>query len=141
MLRPETRNFAKTIRDRRRAMDLTQQELARRIEVSTAYVGHVESAKRLPSHKVLIAMARVLGLNWRELFILANPEAAEIVSEPAPNIRRSAWDKFISNARLRESHKITDQELKILAHMAAMGEVRSTYDFIYVLKAIRNAFK
>ena len=140
MLRPETTSLAKMIRDRRRAMDLTQQELAGKIGVSTAYVGHVESAKRLPSHKVLIAMARILGLDWRELFIVANPEAAALVSAPAEKIRKSSWEKFLNNVRLRKLHHITDQELQILSRMAAMGEVRSTQDFIFVLTAIRNAF-
>src|SRR5271170_4930390 len=141
MRRPETMMLPKTIRDRRRAMDLTQQELAIRIGVSTAYVGHVESAKRLPSHKVLIAMARILGLNWRELFIVANPEAATLISAPAEKSRKSSWDKFLNDVRLRKSHHITDQELEILSRMAAMGEVRSTQDFIFVLNAIRNAFE
>ncbi len=119
---PETMRLAKTIRDRRRAMDLTQQELASRIGVSTAYVGHVESVKRLPSYKVLIAMARVLGLDWRELFILANPEPAAIVSAPAEKTRKSSWDKFLKNVQLRQLHHITDRELEILSRVAARAK-------------------
>jgi len=122
-------------------MDLTQQELAKRLGVSTAYVGHVESAKRLPSHKVLVKMAGLLGLDWKELFILANPDGAAIVAPPNGKIRESCWNKFLSDARLRKSHHVTDQELEMLARVAAMGEVRSTHDFIYVLNAIRNALK
>ena len=141
MLRPETMSLAKTIRDRRRAMDLTQQELAIRIGVSTAYVGHVESAKRLPSHNVLIAMARALGLDWRELFVLTNPDAAAMVFASAGGVRSSSWDKFVNNVQLQQSHQVTDRELKILSHLAAMGEVRSQNDFIYVLNAIRNALE
>ena len=139
MPRPKTMSLAKVIRDRRRALDLTQQELAHRIGVSTAYVGHLESAKRMPSHTVLVKMASLLGLDRRELFVLANPDAAAMISASPGEIRKSCWDRFLKDVRLRELHHVTDEELKILSRVAAMGEVRSTHDFIHVLSAIRNA--
>lgn len=52
--------FGRLIRERRRLLNLTQEELARRIRVSMPFVGHLEtghrrtSEKRLPSsHKYL----------------------------------------------------------------------------------------
>src|SRR5882672_2819516 len=75
MPRSKERNFGQVIRERRRQLDLTQEEVAHRIKTSTPYVGHLESGKRHPSDKILTRLAEVLGLDRRELFFLANPRA------------------------------------------------------------------
>ncbi len=78
MAKGKDRNFGQVIRDRRRQLGLTQHEVARRIKTSTPYVGHLESGKRNPPDKVLRRLALVLGLDRRELFILAYPGAVEL---------------------------------------------------------------
>lgn len=131
--------LGKILRDRRRALDLTQEELASRIGVSTAYVGHLETARRQPSDQVILKLARLLGLDSGELFLLANLDAVGIVSSSAGEDRKSSWDKFRNDGRLRKQHRISNQELELLSRVAAMGEVRSPRDFLHVLNAIRNA--
>ena len=75
MARTKERSFGQVLRDRRRQLDLTQEEVARRIKTSTPYIGHLESAKRHPSDKIVTRLAEVLALDRRELFFLANPRA------------------------------------------------------------------
>src|SRR5215472_16385323 len=75
MARSKERSFGQVLRERRRQLDLTQEEIARRIKTSTPYIGHLESDKRHPSDKIVTRMAEVLGLDRRELFFLANPRA------------------------------------------------------------------
>src|ERR1700751_6112490 len=72
--------FGAVIRERRRRLDLTQEEVARRIKTSTPYIGHLESGKRHPSEKVIARLSEVLGLQSRELFFLANPHARDLLS-------------------------------------------------------------
>ena len=79
MVRRKEDTFAQVIRERRRQLDLTQQEVARRIRTSTAYISHLESGKRHPSDKVLGQLAKVLALDPRELFFRGNPMALEFV--------------------------------------------------------------
>ncbi len=83
MPRTKERSFGQVLRDRRRQLDLTQEEVARRIKTSTPYIGHLESAKRHPSDKIVTRLAEVLGLDRRELFFLANPRAQALLS-PEP---------------------------------------------------------
>jgi len=132
-------SLRKIIRDRRRSLDLTQEELASKIGVSTAYVGHLETARRQPSDQVLLKLAHLLGFDCRELFLLANPDAGAIVSSSTGEDDESSWGKFLNNGRLRKQHRISNQELELLSRVAAMGDVRSPHDFLYVLNAIRNA--
>src|SRR5208282_4401911 len=61
MARIKERSFGQVLRERRRQLDLTQEEVARRIKTSTPYIGHLESAKRHPSDKIVTRLAEVLG--------------------------------------------------------------------------------
>src|ERR1700730_13978425 len=105
------RNFGQVIRDRRRQLDLTQQEIARRIKTSTPYVGHLESSKRHPSDKVLSRLAEVLGLDRRELFFLANPRAVELLKANDTENKKPAWEEFRKDDRIRRAHHITSDEM------------------------------
>lgn len=139
MPRGKDRAFGQVIRDRRRQLDLTQEEVARRIKTSTPYVGHLESGKRHPSDRVLSRLAEVLLLDKRELFLLANPQAAALLEAKDQQDSKSAWSEFRKDERLRRIHSITDQEMEALSRVALMGEVRSKQDFLYILNTIRQA--
>ncbi len=140
MAKLKTRNFGQVIRDRRRQLDLTQEEVAHRISTSTPYIGHLESGKRHPSEKIVTKLADVLGLDRRETFFLANPGAKALLSQQSPaNSTASAWDEFRKDDRLRRIHNVSNEEMEMLSHVALMGDVRSSRDFVYILNTIRQA--
>jgi DNA-binding XRE family transcriptional regulator len=133
------RSFANVIRERRRQLDLTQEEVALRINTSVPYVGLLEAGKRHPSEKVVTKIAQVLGLDARQLFLLANPGARFLVSEHSEADAASAWMAFCQAKHLRKSHNITDAEMRTLSQVAMMGEVRSSRDFLFILNTIRQS--
>ena len=139
MPRGKDRSFGQVIRERRRQLDLTQEDVARRIKTSTPYIGHLESGKRHPSDRVLSRLGEVLLLDKRELFLLANPQAARLLDTTDQQDSKSAWSEFRKDERLRRIHNITEQEMEALSRVALMGEVRSKQDFIYILNTIRQA--
>jgi transcriptional regulator with XRE-family HTH domain len=139
MARPKERTFGQVIRERRRQLDLTQEEVARRIKTSTPYVGHLESGKRHPSDKIVTRLAEVLGLDRREVFFLANPRAQALLTPEPDTALRSAWEDFRRNDQLRRLHHITEEEMEMLGRVALLGEVRSPRDFIYILNTVRHA--
>ncbi len=140
MTKEKGRSFGELIRERRRQLDQTQEEIARRIKTSTPYVGHLEADKRHPSDVVVTRLADVLGLDRTELFFLANPEAKELIQPVEPQTgAASAWDEFCKDERMRKLHNITPQEMEMLSQVALMGEVRSVRDFIYILNTVRQA--
>jgi len=138
-IKEKERTFGMVIRDRRRQLDLTQEEVARRIKTSTPYVGHLESGKRHPSDKILTRVAEVLGLDRRELFFLANPRAQAMLTPQVSSEDDSAWDDFSKNEQLRRIHNVTNEEMEMLSRVALLGEVRSQRDFIYILNTVRHA--
>ena len=134
----DSASFAQIIRNRRRHLDLTQDEVARRIGTSVAYIAHLEADRRHPSEKVVVSLAEVLGLDPRELFFLANPDTKDLVSQKAGS-SKSAWDSFAADQKLRKIHGISGSEMETLSQIALMGEVRSSRDFIFILNTIRHA--
>ena len=133
-----TRTFGSVIRQRRRELDVTQQEVARRIGVSLPYIGHLEKDKRHPSAKIIAKLANVLGLEPRELFLLGNPQTKALLSEQETSVTGTAWDAFAKDQNLRKLHKITDQEMEFLSEIAMMGEVGSPRDFVFILNTLRQ---
>ena len=135
----ESRSFGTVIRARRRQLDLTQEELARRIETSVPYIGYLETGKRHPSEKLVTKLAEVLGLDPRELFFSANPETRRVVSGNQESNKPSAWEAFCSDETIRSTHNISDREMQVLSGVSLLGEVRSPRDFIFILNTIRHA--
>jgi transcriptional regulator with XRE-family HTH domain len=139
MAKMKERTFGQVIRERRRQLDLTQEEVAKRIRTSTPYVGHLESAKRHPSDKIVTRLAEVLGLDRRELFFLANPRAQALLTPEAETSTNSAWEDFRKNDQLRRIHQISGEEMEMLSRVALLGDVRSPRDFVYILNTVRHA--
>src|SRR5580700_11857572 len=127
----DNHDFGQMIRDRRRQLELTQEELARRILTSTPYIGHIESGKRHPSDEILTRMADVLGFDRREFFFVANPNARAMLTPKPQPTGGSAWDEFRKDQQMHQLHQINSRELEMLSQVAMMGEVRSSRDFIY----------
>ena len=65
-------------------------------------------------------LAEVLGLDRRELFFLANPQAQALLS-PDPIQAASAWEIFRRDDQLRRIHNITGDEMEILSRVAPLG--------------------
>jgi transcriptional regulator with XRE-family HTH domain len=139
MARTRKHSFGQVIRERRRQLDLTQEETARGIKTSAPYVGHLESGIRHPSDKTLTRLAEVLGLDRRELFFLANPRALALVSPDIKSTIDSTWDDFRKNEQLRRVHNIARDEMEILSRVALLGGVPAARDFIYILNTVRHA--
>jgi transcriptional regulator with XRE-family HTH domain len=132
-------SFGQMVRDRRRQLELTQDELAQRIKTSTPYIGHIESGKRHPSDQILTRMADVLGFDRREFFFIANPNTrAMLTPKPLPE-GGTAWDEFRGDQQLHQLHQVNPRELEMLSQVAMMGDVRSSRDFIYILNTIRQS--
>lgn len=141
MSKETTANLGSIIRKRRRHFSMTQEELALRIRTSTTYVMMIETGRRHPSQKLVSQLARELGYDPGELFLLANPGAKALIltERNSEDGEDSAWSNFAKDVSLRELHNITDAEMQVLARVAKMGQVRSSRDFLFILHTIRQA--
>jgi transcriptional regulator with XRE-family HTH domain len=133
------RSFSEVIRKRRRELDLNQELVAKRAGVSAQYINHIETKRRHPSDNVLFKLARVLDLDPRELFFLANPQIETAIFAKGNAKPTSPWEQFRADENTRRLHHITGDEMDFLSRVAMMGDVRSPRDFIFIITTIRNA--
>lgn len=79
-------NLISRVRTLRQSRDLSQQELARRVDLTRQAVGAIESGQYVPNTAVALRLARVLGCRVEELFVLADDGATTTVelAGPAP---------------------------------------------------------
>lgn len=62
------KELGKRIRKRRKALKLSQEELATRARISPVYMGYIEQGRNTPSLEVLQKIAKTLGISMSELF-------------------------------------------------------------------------
>ena len=136
-----TTRLGTVLRRRRRQLELTQQEVARRVGVRANYIGYLERDLRSPGTEVLGKLAKVLDLDREELFFLTHPQLRTFIHTDAPDPAASAWETFRANTRLHTRHGVTRAELKVLQHISSLGPVRSGRDYLFILQAIRQALQ
>jgi transcriptional regulator with XRE-family HTH domain len=70
-LMDETQNLGSVVRQQRKRLGLTLEELAAKSGVSMSHLGRIENAQRYPSARVLRQIAKPLNLEENGLFDLA----------------------------------------------------------------------
>lgn len=60
--------LGKKVQKRRKELNLTQEELSFKIDISRAYMGYIEQGRNIPTIEVLQKIAKVLKIPLRELF-------------------------------------------------------------------------
>ena len=66
------KQFGKLVRTRRRALDMSQEELGDKSDLNRGYISDIERGLRNPSLKVIDRIAKALGMELDELFALSD---------------------------------------------------------------------
>src|ERR1039457_3341285 len=130
------RTLGSIVKEARDGARMTQRDLATAVGIKASHVAYIENGYRKPSISLINRLSETLGLDAKELLVLAHPEAKQIVDGASPSTKKSdgAWPRFISNQALLRRHAITKGELKILKQVAALERVAHPGHFIFILK-------
>lgn len=131
------RTFGSVLKERRRHLGMTQAQVASKVGCRPNYIGYLESGQRRPSQKLVLRLAKALGLDAGELFLLANPAVRCVMA--AAETPKDAEQEFFKNRALHARYGITRGELSALSSIANLGTIRSVRDFLHILQAIRQA--
>ena len=135
------RTLGSVVKEARDGARMTQRDLAAAIGVKASHIAYIENGHRKPSISLINRLGETLGLDAKELLVLAHPEAKQIVDGDRPSGKKGdeAWPRFVSNQALLRRHAITQGELKILKQVATLEQVAHPGHFIFILNAIRQA--
>ena len=138
------KTLGEVLKQRRSDLKLTQRELAARLGVKASHIAYLESGRRRPSLSLLGRLASVLGLQKEPLFLLAHPEARELIGGQREPARRSeepkqAWRSFVADKALLARHAVKPRELQVLSKVNLLGKVTAPRHFLFILNSIRQA--
>jgi transcriptional regulator with XRE-family HTH domain len=88
--------LAANIKARRKSQNLTQENLAEKVDTAPAYIAMIESGRRNPSFKMIERIAEVLKIDAPELFSMKS-YPAESSSEIRENLAQR-FDQFLRAA-------------------------------------------
>jgi transcriptional regulator with XRE-family HTH domain len=135
------RTLGSVVKEARNGARMSQRELAAAIGFKASHIAYIENGRRRPSISLINRLSETLGLDAKEVLVLAHPEAKQIVDGAGPATKKSegAWQRFVSNKALLRRHAVTKDELKILKQISALVDVAHPGHFIFILNAIRQA--
>src|SRR5258707_1429627 len=120
--------LGQVLKQRREAYALTQRELARKLGVKASHVAYLENGRRRPSLSLLRRLSTVMGLDSETIFLLAHPEARELIT-PRDGISakrpENVWRNFLKDRSLIARHQIKPSELRVLKQVNLLGRVTS----------------
>lgn len=100
--------LGKRIREERQKLNLTQEQLAEKINVSTTYIGFIERGERSITLGKLTLIANVLGVSIDYLL-------SDTVTPPYSS-NEKLWLQLLSSATEEEQQLILDMAKLILNH-------------------------
>jgi transcriptional regulator with XRE-family HTH domain len=135
------RTLGSVVKEARDGARMTQRELATAVGIKASHVAYIENGHRRPSISLINRLSEALGLDAKELLVLAHPEAKQIIDGAQSSTKKGdgAWERFVSNQALLRRHAITKGELKILKQVAMLETVAHPGHFVFILNAIRQA--
>ncbi|HUA32924.1 MAG TPA: helix-turn-helix domain-containing protein [Candidatus Binataceae bacterium] len=129
------------LKSRRKALGLSQRALAAKLGVEASYVAFLESGRRKPSLSLAQRLARTLGVDRQELFLLVHPEAKSMF-EPAPKPEdrspAQSWQELISDKALLTRYEVTPLELRAMKQLSLLGYVLTQREFLTIVTVIRG---
>jgi transcriptional regulator with XRE-family HTH domain len=135
------RTLGTVVKEARDGARMTQRDLAAAIGVKASHIAYIENSRRRPSIALINRLSATLGLDAKEVLVLAHPEAKQIIDGAGRSTKKNdgAWQRFVSNQALLRRHAITKGELKILKQVAMLETVAHPGHFVFILNAIRQA--
>ena len=130
------KSFGRIIEERRHSLGLTQEMVAKKVNVKANYIGYLERGMRHPSQKVVEKLSGALKLDSQELYLLANPKVRTLLGKPKAAAGSSGLQQLLRDAAQIRQLGITNAERAALAQLDRANSVASA---VSAVKAFRSA--
>jgi transcriptional regulator with XRE-family HTH domain len=131
------KSLGELLRIRREALGLSQRQLGRRAGVTASHIAYIESGRRRPSYSLLFRIGQGMNLGYKDLFLLAYPEAAMLFSPlTGSQKRQDGWERFIAVSR---RYSVTPTEVEVMRKISRLGKISSSRSYLSILNSIRQS--
>ena len=130
------KSFGRVIEERRHALGLTQEMVAKKVNVKANYIGYLERGMRHPSQKVVEKLSGALKLDSQELYLLANPKVRTLLGKPKASAGPSALQQLLRDPGQLRQQGISSAERDALAQLDRADSVSGV---VRAVKALRSA--
>lgn len=134
------KSFGRIIEERRHSLGLTQEMVAKKVNVKANYIGYLERGMRHPSQKVVEKLSGALKLDSQELYLLANPKVRTLLGKPkaAATASASGLQQLLRDASQIRQLSMSNAEREALAQLDRADSVANA---VKAVKALRSVFE
>jgi transcriptional regulator with XRE-family HTH domain len=132
------KSFGRIIEERRHSLGLTQEMVAKKVNVKANYIGYLERGMRHPSQKVVEKLSGALKLDSQELYLLANPKVRTLLGKPKAAAGASGLQQLLRDAAQLRQLGMSATEREALAQLDRADSVASAAKAV---KALRSALE
>ncbi|MFC2073063.1 helix-turn-helix domain-containing protein [Chloroflexota bacterium] len=124
MLTHYNKDLATILKRQRLSLPLTLRQLAARSGVSASHLGRIERGERLPSAYTLRKLAKPLGFEENELFMLAGflSRSASEMAEESPGYSGRRLDPYVASVLAQEPVEIQRTIIGILSILRSLAK-------------------
>jgi transcriptional regulator with XRE-family HTH domain len=132
------KSFGRIIEERRHSLGLTQEMVAKKVNVKANYIGYLERGMRHPSQKVVEKLSGALKLDSQELYLLANPKVRSLLGKPKAAAGASGLQQLLRDAAQLRQLGMNATEREALTQLDRADSVASA---VKAVKALRSALE
>ena len=130
------KSFGRIIEERRHELGLTQEMVAKKVNVKANYIGYLERGMRHPSQKVVEKLSGALKLDSQELYLLANPKVRNLLGTAKGGGGTSGLQQLLKDNAAQKSAGISGAERNALAQL---DRANSAANAAKAVQALRSA--
>jgi transcriptional regulator with XRE-family HTH domain len=130
------KSFGRIVEERRHELGLTQEMVAKKVNVKANYIGYLERGMRHPSQKVVEKLSGALKLDPQELYLLANPKVRNLLGTAKGGSGASGLQQLLKDSAAQKSAGISAAERSALSQLDRASSATSAAKAV---QALRNA--
>ena len=128
------KSFGRIVEERRHELGLTQEMVAKKVNVKANYIGYLERGMRHPSQKVVEKLSTALKLDPQDLYLLANPKVRNLLGS-AKGGSTSGLQQLLKDTAAQKQAGIGSAERDALSQLNRASSAASAAKAVQALRS------
>jgi len=130
------KSFGRIVEERRHELGLTQEMVAKKVNVKANYIGYLERGMRHPSQKVVEKLSTALKLDPQDLYLLANPKVRNLLgSSKGGGGTSGGLQQLLKDAAAQKQAGISGAERDALSQLSRANSAANAAKAVQALRS------